>query len=85
MVYWGENDEDDLLNTLDHIRERLKNVGMFVAARECVLFQTSIPLRGKVYLQGQVQHDPDCLSGLANTRRPATCVFKPSWGRRVGK
>ena len=71
VVYWGE-DEDDCSNTPDHVLEPLEEVSMFAAAHECVLFETSITCCGKVYSQGQVQHDADSLSGLANMRRPAT-------------
>jgi len=45
---------------------------MFVAAHKCTFFETSITWCGKVYSQGQVKHDPDRLSGLANMRRPET-------------
>ena len=47
VVYWGEN-EDDLLNTLDHILERLENVDMLVATHKCVFFETSNTWCGEV-------------------------------------
>ena len=71
VVYWGV-DEDDLLDTLDKILARLEEAGMFVAAHKCTFFETSITWCGKVYSQGEVKHDSDRLSGLANMRRPET-------------
>ena len=71
VVYWGM-DEDDLLDTLDLILDRLEGAGLYVAAHKCTFFETSITWCGKVYSEGQVEHDPERLSGLATMRRPET-------------
>ena len=71
VIYWG-HDEEDVLHTLDVILGRLEEVGLFAAAHKCVFFDTSVAWCGKVYSRGEIKHDPERLSGLANLRRPAT-------------
>ena len=70
-IYYGL-DETDLLNTLELILERLKEIGVYAATHKCTFFETSITWCGKVYSQGQVKHDPERLTGLATMRRPET-------------
>eukprot|EP00903_Cladosiphon_okamuranus_P011351 g10699.t1 len=79
VIYWG-HDEDDLLDTLDQVLERLEGVGLFAAAHKCIFFDTSITWCGKVYSGGEVKHDPERLSGLANLRRPETAALASSSG-----
>eukprot|EP00903_Cladosiphon_okamuranus_P017345 g15980.t1 len=71
VIFWG-HDEDDLLYTLELVLERLESVGLFAAAHKCIFFDTSIKWCGKVYSCGDIKHDPERLSGLANLRRPET-------------
>ena len=72
-IYYGL-DETDLLNTLELILERLKEIGVYAATHKCTFFETSITWCGKVHSQGQVKHDPERLTGLATMRRPETAV-----------
>ena len=46
--------------------------GLYAAANKNIFFDTSITWWGKVYSRGEVKHDPERLSGLANLRRPET-------------
>ena len=71
IVYWGDT-EEEMLNTLDLILERLESVGLFAAAHKCVFYTKSVKWCGKVYSHGKIEHDRDRLSGLANLRRPET-------------
>ena len=65
VIFWG-HDEDDLLHTLELVLERLESVGLFAAAHKCIFFDTSIKWCEKVYSCGDIKHDPERLSGLAN-------------------
>ena len=56
VIHWG-HDEEDLLNTLDLILDRLEGVGLFAAAHKCVFFDTSIAWCGKVYSHGEIKHN----------------------------
>eukprot|EP00903_Cladosiphon_okamuranus_P017435 g16059.t1 len=71
VIYWG-HDEDDLLNTLELLLKRLEAAGLYAAAHKSIFFDTSITWCGKVYSLGEIKHDPERLSGLANLRRPET-------------
>eukprot|EP00903_Cladosiphon_okamuranus_P006086 g5996.t1 len=73
VIYWGHN-EDDLLNTLELLLERRERAGLCAAAHKSIFFDTSITWCGKVYSRGEIKHDPERLSGLANLRRPETAA-----------
>ena len=45
---------------------------MFAAAHKYLFFITEIAWCGKVYSEGQVSHNRECLSGLTSMRRPQT-------------
>lgn len=55
VIYWG-CDDDDLLDTLDHVLELLERVGLFAAAHKCIFIDTSITWCGKVHSGGEVEH-----------------------------
>eukprot|EP00903_Cladosiphon_okamuranus_P015275 g14116.t1 len=78
VIYWGHS-EDDLLDTLEQILDRLAGVGLFAAAHKCVFYDTSITWCGKVYSHGRIEHDKERLSGLASLRRPATAADEDTW------
>ena len=61
-----------MLRTLELIVDRLEEVGLFAAAHKCVFFDTSIAWCGKVFSHGEIKHEPERLSGLANLRRLQT-------------
>lgn len=71
VIYWGDT-EEDLLFTLELILERPDDVDLFAAAHKCVFSDTSIMWCGKVYSRGEIRHDRERVSGLANLRRPVT-------------
>ena len=71
ILWWGK-DEQDLMCTLDAILGRLEDAGLFAAAHKCMFYDTQITWCGKVFSGGQVAHDRERLSGLANLRRPRT-------------
>ena len=71
IVWWGAG-EDDLLNALDRILGCLEDAGLFVAAHECMIFDTEISWCGKVYSGGRVSQDRERLSGLASMSRSQT-------------
>ena len=73
-VFFYADTEDELLDTLDEILARLESVGLFAAAHKCTFFSREIVRRGKVYSQGRVSHDPVCLQGLSDMRRPETAA-----------
>eukprot|EP00903_Cladosiphon_okamuranus_P005335 g5333.t1 len=86
VIYWG-HDEDDLLNTLELLLERLERAGLYAAAHKSIFFDMSITWCGKVYSRVEIKHDPERLSGLANVRRPETAgemllvdtAIEPDW------
>ena len=53
-VFFFADTEDELLDTIDEILDRLECVGLFAAAHKCTFFSREIVWCGKVYSQGRV-------------------------------
>ena len=63
---------EELIINLYAVLLRCMERGLFLAAHKHVLFDKEVKWCGKLYLGTAVRHDPGCVRGLVEMRRPET-------------